>query len=443
MNTPICDFIENYIKSDAVRLHMPGHKGKSLLGFENADITEISGADSLFEAKGIIAESERNTSLLFGSDTFYSTEGSSLSIRAMLYLFRLWAGENSRVIAVRNCHKAFLTAAALLDLRVDWIYPKKGCSYLSCDFDISELEEALKAENTKTAVYITSPDYLGGMADLGAISEICKKYGAKLLVDNAHGAYLKFLPESKHPMNLGASMCCDSAHKTLPVLTGGAYLHISKGEDEFFKIRAKDAMSLFASTSPSYLILQSLDKANEYIDKGYKNALRDTTEKIAKLREDISQLGLETFGSEPLKITILPKSFGYSGFEIAEFLKERNIHIEFADKDALVLMFTAENIGNDIERLISALKEIPRKCPVKETAPIIGKPKRALSLRSAVFSETEVIPSKDSLGRVFAELSISCPPAVPIAVCGEVIDENIINAFEYYGITKCRVIKNI
>ncbi len=443
MTTPICDFIENYTKSGAVRLHMPGHKGKGPLGFENADITEICGADSLFAANGIIAESERNASHLFGGETFYSTEGSSLSIRAMLYLFKLWAGENSRVIAVRNCHKAFLTAVALLDLRVDWIYPKAGCNYLSCDFDISELEKALKTDSTKTAVYITSPDYLGGMADLGAISEICRKYGAKLLVDNAHGAYLKFLPESRHPMDLGASMCCDSAHKTLPVLTGGAYLHIARDEDEFFKNRAKDALSLFASTSPSYLILQSLDKANEYIDKGYKNALKETVVTLSEIRDKISQMGFEVFGNEPLKITVLPKSYGYLGFEIAEILKERNIYVEFADRDAVVFMLTAKNDENDLESLISALKEIPRKCPIEETAPLIGKPKRAISLRSAVFSETEVISARDSLGRIFAELSIACPPAVPIAVCGEVIDENIINAFEYYGINQCRVIKNI
>ncbi|MBQ6703185.1 MAG: amino acid decarboxylase, partial [Clostridia bacterium] len=229
MNTPICDFVKSYIQGDPLRLHMPGHKGAPLLGMEKYDITEIPGADSLYEAEGIIAESERNASGLFGCNTLYSTEGSSHCIKAMLHLAMLHAGAKGQkplIMAGRNAHKAFLSGAALLGLEVLWLYPKEGDSYLSCNITGEELEEILRGmEQKPAALYVTSPDYLGSTGDIAALSKVCRKHDMLLLADNAHGAYQRFLPESRFPIDLGADMCCSSAHKTLPVLTGGAYLH--------------------------------------------------------------------------------------------------------------------------------------------------------------------------------------------------------------------------
>ena len=437
MTTPIWDFVKKYNQSDPLRLHMPGHKGKSFIGCESQDITEINGADSLYEASGIIRESERNASTLFGAHTFYSTEGSSLSIRAMLYLYKLWAGNDAKIIAGRNAHKALLSAIALLDIEAEWLYPENG-NYLSNQADISELDKLLDGSKN-AAVYITSPDYLGNMADIAEISKICRKHGAKLLVDNAHGAYLKFLPQSLHPMDMGADMCCDSAHKTLPVLTGGAYLHISK-ENSFFAERAKDALSLFGSTSPSYLILQSLDLANKYICDGYKKQLLECTKAVRHVTDKIVCMGYNATNSEPLKITLMPKSYGYYGYELAEYLEKKNIYVEFADRDNLVLMPNPENSEWE-EKPVSALSDLQRKCPINEEMPIIGIPERAVSPRTAIFAESEIIDAEDSIGRIFAGFNIACPPAVPIVVCGEMIDENAIKCFEYYGIKKCRVIK--
>ena len=231
MDTPICDFVRDYAERNTLRLHMPGHKGKALLGMEALDLTEISGADSLYEADGIIRESEKNAGTLFGAHTFYSTEGSSQCIRAMLYLAVLHAKQMGRrplIAAGRNAHKTFLSAAALLDFDIQWLWPGEGESYLSCKIGAAELDAALTVMPEKpAAVYLTSPDYLGNMVDIKNVAEVCHRHGSLLLVDNAHGAYLKFLPESRHPMDLGADLCCDSAHKTLPVLTGGAYLHIA------------------------------------------------------------------------------------------------------------------------------------------------------------------------------------------------------------------------
>ncbi|MBR2262857.1 MAG: aminotransferase class V-fold PLP-dependent enzyme, partial [Firmicutes bacterium] len=204
MNTPIYDFVKRYADSSPIRLHMPGHKGRGPIGAEPLDITEVDGADSLYEASGIIAESEANASLLFGCPTFYSTEGSSLAIRAMLYLATL--GRGKKVLAGRNAHKVFLSAAALLDLDVSWLYPLPGESYQACTILPEALEEAICREEPDV-VYITSPDYLGHMVDVRSLAAVCHRHNVLLAVDNAHGAYLRFLTPSQHPMDLGADLC--------------------------------------------------------------------------------------------------------------------------------------------------------------------------------------------------------------------------------------------
>lgn len=441
MTTPICDFVKNYIEKDGLRLHMPGHKGSSFLGAEIFDITEIKGADSLYDADGIIKKSEENASQIFGADTFYSAEGSSLSIKAMLYLavtLNKNSNEKPIVYAGRNAHKAFLSAAALIDFDVEWIYGKNN--YLSCEIDANELDEKIKnAKNKPVAVYITSPDYLGNLQDIGSISAVCKKHGVLLLVDNAHGAYLKFMEKSMHPIDLGADMCADSAHKTLPVLTGGGYLHISKKLDERYKNQTKNAMLLFGSTSPSYLILQSLDMANKYIAEN-KEKYPDFAKKISNLKANLKKSGFEILGNEPFKITTCTKSYGYTGFEFAEELRKNGIECEFADPDFVVLMMSPQ-LEAKLGDIKNMFEKIPPKQEISTNMPKILKPEKVLDIRKAMFSGKEKIPTKDALGRILAEGVLSCPPAVAPIVCGEKIDESAIKCLEYYGIENLWVIK--
>ncbi|MBQ8014897.1 MAG: PLP-dependent transferase [Clostridia bacterium] len=443
MDTPICNFVRRYSESNALRLHMPGHKGQSLLGMEELDITEISGADSLYEANGIIKESEENASSLFGCKTFYSTEGSSLCIRAMLYLAVLYSkqqNKNPLILAGRNAHKTFLSAAALLDFDIEWLYPKRSESYLSCNITAKELELAIK-KHCPTAVYLTSPDYLGNVADIRALSEVCRNNGVLLIVDNAHGAYLKFLPESNHPIDLGADICCDSAHKTLPVLTGGAYLHISPHAPEIFIKNAKDALALFGSTSPSYIIMQSLDAANKYISDGYKDKLTVFTERIKELKTALTAHGYCFLGNEPLKLTINTKKYGYYGFEFADMLHQKGLVCEFCDPDFAVMMLTPETEVNGLEKIKRILISIPKKEEITDKPPIPRIAETAVSVRKACFSESETVPTTESIGRVLSTANIACPPAVPIVVCGERIDADAVRCFEYYGIKECKVIK--
>lgn len=444
MKTPIYDFVSRYAGEDTLRLHMPGHKGKSVLGFENRDITEIKGADSLYEADGIIAQSEKNASEIFSCKTYYSTEGSSQCIRAMLYLACLYAesaGRRPLIFAARNVHKTFLSAAALLDLDVQWLYGEND-SYLSCSLSAEMLEKELKAAPEKpVAVYLTSPDYLGKIADIRALSEVCKRNGVLLVVDNAHGAYLKFLPESRHPIDLGADMCCDSAHKTLSVLTGGAYLHLSDALPCLFKDNAKRALSLFGSTSPSYLILQSLDKANEYLASSYKSDLCDFVGRVGEVKEKLINQGYTLYGDEELKITLCTKEYGYRGEELAAILRQKGIEPEFCDPDFVCLMLTPSLDEKDLQRLVSVLTGI-KKQPEITLRPIkVYEHEQVTDIRTAMMSLYESLPIEKCVGRVLSEASVGCPPAVPIVMCGERISESDKEAFLYYGITHCNVIK--
>ena len=439
--TPIVDFVLKYADENNLRLHMPGHKGKSILGFEKIDITEIPGADSLFEADGIIAESEKNLTEIFGTQaSFYSTFGSSSCIKAMLFLaLKNHQGEGKKkIIAAGNVHKAYVHAEALLDFETVWIGKRENL--YSCKITPDTLEKAISDNPDACAVFLTSPDYLGNMQDIAALSKVCRKNGIPLIVDNAHGAYLKFVTPSMHPIDLGADMCCDSAHKTLPVVTGGAYLHISKGCKYDFASFSKEALALFSSTSPSYLILSSLDKANELLHDGFSERVNSLCSEIVSLKKTLEKAGFELNGNEPLKVTVFPKKYGYYGYEIAKILTDNGIVPECFDRDCAVLMPSPFNSEHDVERVANLLLTLPRKEEILEKAPSLPLRKPCISPRQAMLSASERVPTKDALGRILASSSVSCPPAIPIALCGDEITREAIECFEYYGIETLDVV---
>lgn len=447
MNTPIRDFVKNYAGDDAVRLHMPGHKGKNFLGCEKYDITEIDGADVLYSASGIIKESEENASKLFGTyRTFYSAEGSSLCIKAMLAMVMSERKKDSMrpyILAARNVHKAFIYACALLDLDVEWLIPENNGHLCSCNISAEDVRKKLKKCDTlPIAVYVTSPDYLGTVLDIKAIAGVCDEIGVPLLVDNAHGAYLHFLKEKIHPIDLGAYMCCDSAHKTLPVLTGGAYLHLSY-KAKSFADTAENMLSVFASTSPSYLILQSLDLCNEYLFKNYESRLLQTVKLVDELKKQLKASGFEVEASEPLKIVVNSLKSGFNTYYAIELLRKSGIEVEFYDKNYIVMMFSPENAEIDFKRTLEAFSLIECQTDLKKaTAPsdaLIGK--KAMSIRNAIFENKEILEISKSVGRICACPAVSCPPAVPIVISGERISENAVILMQKYGIERIEVVK--
>ncbi len=444
MTTPIADFLQAYRSSKTIRLHMPGHKGCMGLGCESLDITEIHGADSLYEAAGIIAESEHNAGELFGSGgTFYSTEGSSQCIRAMLYLAVLNRPKGSLpvILAARNVHCSFLYAAAALDIQVRWLWPDSSTSLCRCVIDPEKLALSLR-EMTQppTAVYLTCPDYLGTLSDLRTIADICHQAGTLLLVDNAHGAYLRFLQPSLHPLDSGADLCCDSAHKTLPVLTAGAYLHISRRLGDNFVNQAKRALALFGSTSPSYLTLASLDLCNAYLSGSYSARLNDFICKLNQLKQSLSRHGWQVEPSDPLRLT-LAAPVGKSGQDLARLLRHHGVECEFCDRDYLVCMLTPNNSQHDLDLLQAVLESLPVRRAMPPTLPIPHS-EAVVSIREALLSPYDTVSTQNAQGRICAAPTVSCPPAIPIVVSGERIGPAALKLFEYYGIETVDVLRD-
>lgn len=434
MDTPIADFVRAYAAGRTARLHMPGHKGRGPLGCEDWDITEISGADALYEAEGIIARSEANAGDLFGSGrTFYSTEGSSQCIRAMLYLALQHrpAGTPPVIVAARNVHKAYVYAAALLDFETVWLWPETDGPLCGCPVSPETLERTLSAlAAPPAAVYLTSPDYLGGMADIAGMAAVCRRHGTLLLVDNAHGAYLHWL--GIHPLDLGADLCCDSAHKTLPVLTGGAYLHVGRNASAALRRDGKAALALFGSTSPSYLILASLDLCNRRLAERYGEELRRCVRDLDRLRRTLGDRGWQLPETDPLRVTLAAPE-GRTGLELAERLRRRGVECEYADPEFAVLMAAPDNAPEDLERVAETLGENqapPSRCPPLPPA----RGERVCSVRQALFAPHRTVAAADALGRVCGAPTVACPPAVPIAVSGERIGPEAVALFKRHGV---------
>lgn len=470
METPVYDFVQKYVQRDGVRLHMPGHKGHSFLGCELLDITEIAGADVLSESSGILGISQRNASALFGTGaTLYSTEGSSLCIKVMLATVLVaWkerqrrgdcgrqgaslCGEQPWILTARNVHRAMVDGCALLDLELRFIPSSRTESICSAKVTAESVEDILSScTELPVGVYITSPDYLGVQSDIAAISAVCHRYGLPLLVDNAHGAYLAFLRDNRHPIAQGADICCDSAHKTLPVLTGGAYLHLSRSCAGQFAGYAARMRAVFGSTSPSYLVLQSLDLCNRYLADGYPDRLEKCIRQIEKLKKALEERGIAVQETEPLKIVIDTNASGYRGLEIARELREftcinsvGGIECEYADDRFLVFMMTPENRETDFESLwewmkVTKLNEKKKALTSGSSVPSEGG-RRRMSVRQALLSDSEMVPVCRAVGRILAQETVSCPPAIPIGISGEEVTAEMAELFQAYGIQEIAVV---
>ena len=442
MNTPVIDYVNQYINSGTVRMHMPGHKGTELTGPEKADITEICGAGELYESSGPIGEAEENTAALFGAGkSCWVTEGSSQCIRAMVALAALNCGKKGgTIIAARNAHRAFVTGCALAGIRIEWLWSRENYSLCSCRISAGQVEDAIEASAEKpAAVWLTSPDYLGNLQDISGIAAVCRRHDVPLLVDNAHGAYLKFMHPSVHPLDLGADMCCDSAHKTLPALTGCAYLHISKTAPVCFAREAKRMLALTGSTSPSWLLLQSLDAVNRQLAGDFTARLDECINKTAALKAELEGIGWRFIGDETIKLTVDAGRCGYSGPQLAELLRQKGVECEYADPDYVVLMVSVCSTDGDLETLRKSMREIPVLPAMQKKIFSFAVPEKVFTPAGVMLMPAVTVKTEDAVGRILADSSLSCPPAVPVITAGERIGRDMLPVLEHYGIEEVSV----
>ena len=425
INTPICNFLERYTADNRLRLHTPGHNGE----FPH-DITEVQGADSLYDSDvsgGIIAASEAFAASLFGAKrTCYSCGGSTLAIQTGLAVLR---SQGCKTIAAsRYSHRSFANACAALGLNVKWLYPDE---YLS-----AKIKYDARALVGADALFITNIDYYGGTWEF-------VNPNIPVLVDNAHGSYLKFIDKRQfgaeylHPLELGFPlMSADSAHKTLPVLTGGAYLHFTDGVDAS---RAKEFMSVFGSSSPSYLILESLDRFNGLIAQNVRTVI-NACEAVASLKQDLEICGIPMRKSDPLRLTINARECGMSGQEYAASLRANGVEPEMADDNYVVMMFSGVSTLEDCQRVEMAVKFTLMRNPQPLVKYPHLKPAQGMPMWEAMYAPRKLVPIEAARGEVCAEIKSVCPPGIPLIYPGEIIDHTTAEILKSRGVNKIHIV---
>ncbi len=427
--------------------HTPGHKGNFFKSRDllSLDFTELPLTDSLYEASGIITELEKNIKKLYNSKySLISCGGNTLCVQTML---RLATKKGKNVLCDRLLHRSAVSAMALLDINPVWIRRNFGKESLLYEkINIESLKRHLNSNKSFNAFYTTSPSYHGILQDIKGISDLCAAYSVPVLVDNAHGSHLMFTSKNLHPIANGASLCADSAHKTLPVLTGGAWLHIN--DNKFIKC-SKNAMALFGSTSPSYPIMASMDIClswlASYALEKFLN-LESRVKNIKNLARDVGIYVPSDEISDPTRIVLGTWKIGYSGYEFREYLYKYKIEPEMCDEKYVVLIATPFNNKEDWKRLKKAiLSAKPKSNCVKnlyEESFVSGDlPEIKTSIREAVMHEGIYVDVDSSKNRIAADIVCPCPPGIPIVMPGEKIGEAECEALKRYGILEIYVLK--
>ena len=446
-NTPLYNALQGHLAKGRASFHTPGHKGRFLpRDLYDLDLTELPDTDSLFEADGCIAAAEEEAKKLFHSRaTLFSAGGCTLCIQAM---FRLAAPQGGTVISSRVIHRSAVNAMALLGIQPVWVRPRPDAGpFLAGRLHPEDVEAALQAHPEAKAVYVTSPDYFGVLADIAGLARVCHAHKVPLLVDNAHGTHLALLEPSRHPLTLGADLTACSAHKTLPVLTGGAFLNIgdtplSRKLD--FAGRAKEAMALFGSTSPAYPVMASLDLARAWAAEQGKTAWNTLADRMAKIKDTARTRGflLPEGETDPTRLAIGTLPLGMTGEEAAQWFRERGIEPEHEDGAYVVFIATPWNREEELTRLEMAVAQFPGEAQPVSPAPALPPlPPVRCSPREAVLAPQERLSLEGAVGRIAGEAACPCPPGVPIVMPGEEVTPECAGFLREYGLTALSVVK--
>ena len=441
--------LEEYYNKDYLPMHMPGHKRNvELLGEKlpyKIDITEIDGFDDLHHAEGIIKNIEDKARKIYKSKrSFILVNGSTCGILAGI---RSVVDFGDKVLVARNCHKSVYNAIEINGLNPIYMLPKIGSEGIDRNIDSKQVEEKLKENNDIKLVILTSPTYEGVISDIEAIVDIAHKFNVPVLVDEAHGAHLRFINDicDKEALNSGADIVIQSLHKTLPALTGTALLHIQG--DLVKEENVARELSIFETSSPSYILMSSIEECLDIIEnrgkklfEEYQNNLKyfyNETKNFKNLKilgNEIENKDYYDFG----KIVIKTNKTNITGKEFICILrKEYKIELEMLSINYALAMTSICDSRENFERLLDALKKIDRsleqKGEVYNNYDII-LPKKEISILEAIKNTNSEFKDYNELkGKISKEYIWVYPPGIPLITPGEIIDDDIIRKIREFG----------
>ena len=451
--TPLFDALMEYVDRGTIPFHVPGHKKgvgadaefKKFMGDNpfKIDVTVFKLVDSLHHPTGPILEAQALAADAYGADaTFFSIHGTSGAIQAMI-MSVINAGDT--IIVPRNVHKS-VTAGIILSGAVPvYMQPELDKNLGIANGVLPEtVEEALRQNPHAKAVLIINPTYYGVSTDLKRIAEIVHSYDIPLIVDEAHGPHLNFndkLPMSA--MEAGADLCAQSTHKIIGALTQGSLLHV---RTKYVDVaRVQQIMNLLQTTSPSYILMASLDTARRQIALEGEELLDYAIGLAEYVRAEVNQIpGFYCYGKEllgkpgvfaidPTKICITCRDLGITGFDLDMILSTKyHIQMELSDLYNVLAVGSFGDTQENMDKLLDALREISteymskstRKADFIDIPPI---PKQVLIPREAFNGQKISVPLVDSIGEVSGEFLMAYPPGIPVLCPGEVITEEIVN----------------
>lgn len=450
--------LEKYYKEDYLPMHMPGHKRNvELLGEKlpyKIDITEIDGFDDLHHAEGLIKNIENKAKKIYGSKkSFLLVNGSTCGILAGI---RSVVNFGDKVLVARNSHKSAYNAIELNGLNPIYILSKIGEDGIDRNIDIVEVEEKLKENKDIKLVIITSPNYEGVISNIKGVSNIAHKYNVPVLVDEAHGAHLKFMEriKDKEAINCSADIVVQSLHKTLPALTGTALLHI-RGNLVKEENVARE-LSIFETSSPSYVLMSSIEECLDIIESKGKELFKEYQNNLEYFYNETKKLkNLKILGNEILnknnkeeikkefydfgKIVIKTNETNITGKDLANILRnDYKIELEMSSINYALAMTSICDSKENFKRLLYALIDIDskleKKYKEKEKLDItLQLPKKELSILETIKNtNSEFKTYKETEGRISKEYIWVYPPGIPLITPGEVISKELIKRIEEF-----------
>ncbi|HJK02047.1 MAG TPA: aminotransferase class I/II-fold pyridoxal phosphate-dependent enzyme [Methanocorpusculum sp.] len=449
---PILNFLIDHANKHTVSFHMPGHKGSKIyqrLGYESflnsimdCDITEILGADNLFQTEGIIKNTQEEYAKLYGSKRSYLlVNGTSGGVIAAIMAT---VSKGKKLILARNSHKAIFNTLRFAGIKPIYAYPEVIHEYgISGVVTPKEIERCLKENPDAEAVILPSPNYYGICSDISSIADVVHAWEKILIVDQAHGAHLKFFSDAgcdgipKSAEEQGADITINSIHKTLASFTQSALLNLNSDRIDSYVL--EDKLQMIQSTSPSYLLMASLDINADILKQHGHEIITEWHEALLSFYREAKTIpGLCVIGNpfddarninlDITKINLDMSSIGIDAAELEHLLMEHGIFAELTTGNILMCMTGIGNTKSDMDRLLAALKEISeRKTKVHTCKKPVNKVFETKLSLFDIPQNKERIPLSAGAGRICAVAIIPYPPGIPLVCPGEMITEEIVD----------------